>query len=42
VTSPKGTTQAALEVLQSEHGLEQLIRRAVRAAAKRSRELSRE
>jgi pyrroline-5-carboxylate reductase len=40
VTSPNGTTQAALEVLQSEHGLEQLIRRAVSAAAKRSRELS--
>jgi pyrroline-5-carboxylate reductase len=42
VTSPKGTTQAALEVLQSADGLEQLIRRAVRAAAKRSRELSSE
>jgi pyrroline-5-carboxylate reductase len=40
VTSPKGTTQAALNVLQSEQGLAQLIRRAVQAAARRSRELS--
>jgi len=40
VTSPGGTTQAALEVLGAEHGLADLIGRAVRAAAKRSRELS--
>jgi len=40
VTSPGGTTQAALEVLGAEHGLADLIARAVRAAAKRSRELS--
>jgi pyrroline-5-carboxylate reductase len=40
VTSPGGTTQAALEVLGAEHGLAELIARAVRAAAKRSRELS--
>jgi pyrroline-5-carboxylate reductase len=40
VTSPGGTTQAALEVLGAEHGLGDLIGRAVRAAAKRSRELS--
>jgi len=40
VTSPGGTTQAALDVLGGEHGLADLIARAVRAAAKRSRELS--
>jgi pyrroline-5-carboxylate reductase len=40
VTSPGGTTQAALDVLGSEHGLADLIERAVHAAAKRSRELS--
>ena len=40
VTSPGGTTQAALDVLGGEHGLADLISRAVRAAAKRSRELS--
>jgi pyrroline-5-carboxylate reductase len=40
VTSPGGTTQAALEVLGAEHGLADLISRAVRAAAKRSSELS--
>jgi len=40
VTSPGGTTQAALDVLGAEHGLAELIGRAVRAAAKRSRELS--
>lgn len=40
VTSPNGTTQAALEVLMSEHGLAELLTRAVRAAAARSRELS--
>ena len=40
VTSPKGTTAAALEVLMGKGGFEQLLIRAVAAAAKRSRELS--
>jgi pyrroline-5-carboxylate reductase len=40
VTSPGGTTQAALAVLQGERGLRELMARAVRAAADRSRELS--
>jgi pyrroline-5-carboxylate reductase len=40
VTSPGGTTQAALAVLGSERGLAELVERAVRAAAARSRELS--
>lgn len=40
VTSPGGTTQAALEVLMADHGLPELIRKAVRAAAARGRELS--
>jgi pyrroline-5-carboxylate reductase len=40
VTSPGGTTEAALAVLGSEHGLAELVERAVRAAAARSRELS--
>lgn len=41
VTSPNGTTQAALEVLMDEeHGFPNLVKRAVRAAAQRSRELS--
>jgi pyrroline-5-carboxylate reductase len=40
VTSPGGTTQAALAVLGSEHGLAELVERAVQAAAARSRELS--
>lgn len=39
VTSPGGTTQAALDVLMGENGLEPLLRRAVAAAAARSREL---
>lgn len=39
VTSPNGTTQAGLEVLMAE--LPDLIRRTVRAAAKRSEELGR-
>lgn len=43
VTSPNGTTQAALEVLMDEKdGFPALLRRAVAAAANRSRELSRE
>lgn len=42
VTSPNGTTQAALEVLMNEtDGFPPLLRRAVAAAAERSRELSR-
>ena len=40
VTSPNGTTQAALEVLMANDGLSGLMTRAVRAAAERSRELS--
>lgn len=40
VTSPKGTTAAALDVLMGKHGLQDLLLRAVAAAAKRSRELS--
>ncbi|MDX2237904.1 MAG: pyrroline-5-carboxylate reductase [Hyphomonadaceae bacterium] len=42
VTSPGGTTQAALDVLQAPDGLAPLLRRAVAAAAKRSRELGKE
>ncbi len=42
VTSPGGTTAAALEVLMSEGQLAELMGRAVRAAARRSRELSSE
>jgi len=41
VTSPGGTTQAALEVLMGDEGLGPLLRQAVAAAARRSRELSR-
>jgi len=41
VTSPNGTTQAALEVLMDEaEGFPDLLRRAVKAAADRSRELA--
>ena len=40
VTSPGGTTRAALDVLMAADGLEALIRRAVAAAAARSRELA--
>jgi len=40
VTSPGGTTAAALEILMADDGLDPLMRRAVAAAAKRSRELS--
>jgi pyrroline-5-carboxylate reductase len=40
VTSPKGTTAAALEVLMGKGGFQDLLARAVAAAAKRSRELS--
>jgi pyrroline-5-carboxylate reductase len=40
VTSPGGTTAAALAVLMAEDGLEPLMTRAVAAATKRSRELA--
>lgn len=39
VTSPGGTTQAALEILMGDEGLQALIAKAVQAAARRSREL---
>lgn len=39
VTSPGGTTEAALDVLASSDGLGPLLRRAVSAAAQRSRDL---
>ena len=43
VTSPNGTTQAALEVLMNEEdGFPVLLRRAIKAAADRSKELSRD
>ena len=40
VTSPGGTTAAALEVLMAKDGLQQLMIRAVAAATKRSKELA--
>ncbi|KAA0971782.1 pyrroline-5-carboxylate reductase [Aureimonas fodinaquatilis] len=40
VTSPKGTTQAALEVLMADNGLAPLLEKAIAAAVQRSRELS--
>ncbi len=40
VTSPGGTTAAALEVLMDNGGLQELMTRAVKAASKRSRALS--
>ncbi len=40
VTSPGGTTRAALDVLMDEHGLPELLDRAVAAATARSRELA--
>ncbi len=40
VTSPGGTTEAALEVLMAEDGLKPLISRAIAAATRRSRELA--
>jgi pyrroline-5-carboxylate reductase len=42
VTSPGGTTAAALDVLMSAGGLPDLIRKAVEAAARRGAELARE
>lgn len=41
VTSPNGTTQAALDVLMAEDGLKALVARAVAAARERSEELGR-
>ena len=41
VTSPKGTTEAALNILMSENGLSRLMRHAIQAAFDRARELSR-
>ena len=40
VTSPGGTTAAALDILMANGGLETLMRKAVAAATKRSRELA--
>lgn len=40
VTSPKGTTYAALQVLMASDGLQPLMSKAVRAACDRSRELA--
>jgi pyrroline-5-carboxylate reductase len=40
VTSPNGTTHAALEVLMADDGLAKLMREAVAAATRRSRELA--
>lgn len=40
VTSPGGTTEAALDVLMSEAGLSNLMRQATQAAAQRSQELA--
>jgi pyrroline-5-carboxylate reductase len=39
VTSPGGTTEAALKVLMSPDGLESLMQRAIDAATRRGREL---
>ena len=40
VTSPKGTTYAALQVLMAENGMQPLFDAAIEAATKRSRELA--
>jgi pyrroline-5-carboxylate reductase len=40
VTSPGGTTRAALDVMMAPDGLQTLLTRAVLAAARRSRELA--
>lgn len=42
VTSPGGTTQAALDILMDEGGMPVLMRKAIRAAATRDRQLSRD
>ena len=40
VTSPNGTTAAALEVLMGPHGMKDLMEKAIEAATQRSRELA--
>jgi pyrroline-5-carboxylate reductase len=40
VTSPGGTTRAALDVLMADDGMLRLLDRAVAAATRRSRELA--
>ena len=40
VTSPKGTTDAALQVLMAENGMQPLFDKAIAAATRRSRELA--
>jgi len=40
VTSPKGTTLEALNVLMAEHGLQELMNKAIEAATNRSREIA--
>jgi pyrroline-5-carboxylate reductase len=40
VTSPKGTTYAALQILMAENGMQQLFDKAIAAATQRSRELA--
>ena len=40
VTSPKGTTYAALQVLMAEDGMQPLFDEAIAAATNRSRELA--
>ncbi len=40
VTSPGGTTEAALGILMAEDGMDALMKRAIAAAARRSRELA--
>jgi pyrroline-5-carboxylate reductase len=40
VTSPAGTTAAALDVLMASDGLDPLMRQAVAAATERSKELA--
>ena len=40
VTSPNGTTHAALQVLMAAQGVDPLFVQAIAAAAKRSRELA--
>ena len=40
VTSPKGTTYAALQILMTEDGMQPLFEKAIEAATKRSRELA--
>ncbi|MEO1224683.1 MAG: pyrroline-5-carboxylate reductase [Pseudomonadota bacterium] len=39
VTSPQGTTEAALKILMAENGIQPIFDRAIEAAAERSREL---